>query len=385
MAIGVEHEIVGAGWYGEERTRIVRLCGQITGQPGIAEDLAQETLAEAWRLRHRLTDPAGSDRWLTAIARNVCRRWMRSEGRERGRQAEATVELPDEAGWDLDVELERGELVALLDQALALLPPETRGSLIARYVDELPHAEIANRLGISEGAVAMRLQRGRLMLRRYLTTDLREQAEAYGLVQGSATWQETSIWCPICGQCRLHGRFDHEKSTLTLRCEECYRRWSGEIAHAEWAECLNAVKGYRAAMSKLNRMTAHYFRQALAVGHVPCQRCGQPAHVRLGRPNWTPPALKSIPGVFVSCAICGHVPETTLHALIMALPAGRQFQKDHPRTRVLPVRTIELADQSALVIRLESVTDSASLEVVSAQNNFDVLAIHHNPSVTIVT
>jgi hypothetical protein len=172
---------------------------------------------------------------------------------------------------------------------------------------------------------------------------------------------------------------------LTLRCDDCYRRTSGEFAHAEWAECLNGLKGYKTAMSRLNRMAAWYFRQALADGQAPCQRCGHPAGVRLGRPDWTPAAMKMIPGVYVSCAPCGYTPETTLHALVTALPDGRLFQRHHPRMQILPTREIELSGRHALVTRLESVTDSGSLEVVSARDNFEVLVIHQNLSVASVT
>lgn len=36
----------------KERTRLVGLCAQITGNRDIAEDLAQETLLEAWCSEH---------------------------------------------------------------------------------------------------------------------------------------------------------------------------------------------------------------------------------------------------------------------------------------------------------------------------------------------
>jgi RNA polymerase sigma-70 factor (ECF subfamily) len=64
-------------WQGAERARLVRLCAVLTGDAEAAEDFAQETLLEAWRHRHKLTDTCGADRWLTAIARNVCLRWSR--------------------------------------------------------------------------------------------------------------------------------------------------------------------------------------------------------------------------------------------------------------------------------------------------------------------
>ena len=54
-----------------ERPRLVRLCRQMTGSAEVAEDLAQETLLEAWRLLDRLREPAGLSAWLSAIARNI--------------------------------------------------------------------------------------------------------------------------------------------------------------------------------------------------------------------------------------------------------------------------------------------------------------------------
>src|SRR3712207_7136587 len=45
--------------------------------PDAAEDLAQETLLEAWRHADKLHDPTGTVPWLWAIARNVCLRHAR--------------------------------------------------------------------------------------------------------------------------------------------------------------------------------------------------------------------------------------------------------------------------------------------------------------------
>src|SRR5215212_1675680 len=108
----------------ERRRRLVRLCATISGDRNAAEDLAQETLLEAWRNAHKLHDPAGADRWLAAIARNVCLRWARRRPREVPLREEAVELLRDEVG-DL----------------LALVPPATRAVLEYRYVHDLPHAE----------------------------------------------------------------------------------------------------------------------------------------------------------------------------------------------------------------------------------------------------
>src|SRR5262249_33815491 len=65
-----------------ERTRLVRLCTRLTGNPDVAEDLAQETLLEAWRNLYKFDQQGEAQdeswsKWLSAIARNVCKRWAR--------------------------------------------------------------------------------------------------------------------------------------------------------------------------------------------------------------------------------------------------------------------------------------------------------------------
>src|SRR5690348_13011858 len=173
-----------------ERARLVRLCARITGDVDAAEDLAQETLMEAWRALGRLRDPDGLSPWLAAIARNVCLRWARERGRELAQWAETAAspdgaplaldDLPD-GDEDVSVELERGELAELLDRALALLPGETRAALVESYLYERPRGELAARLGLSEGALRVRLHRGRLALRHALATVLRAEAVALGI------------------------------------------------------------------------------------------------------------------------------------------------------------------------------------------------------------
>ena len=60
-------------------------------------------------------------------------------------------ELADDI--DLQRDLEREELITLLDRALTLLPPAAHTVLIEKYVHESPLAEVAARVGASEGAV----------------------------------------------------------------------------------------------------------------------------------------------------------------------------------------------------------------------------------------
>src|SRR3954471_10932840 len=121
-------------WSDRRRARLMRLCARLAGDRDAAEDLAQETLLEAWRNVHKLEDPAGVDRWLAAIARHVCLRWLRSRSREPARAPEAVGAALADPRADLELELERSELSEVVDRALGLIAADAREVLLRRYV-----------------------------------------------------------------------------------------------------------------------------------------------------------------------------------------------------------------------------------------------------------
>ena len=379
----------------DERPRLMHLCARLTGDGAAAEDLAQETLVEAWRHAHKLRNPDARRAWLTGIARNVCRRWAR-----RQRRAAFPLTGPDVVGegaggdrlaepvddFDLEVELERRELATLLDRALALLPAETRAVLIARYLEDAPQAAVAARLGVSEGAVAVRLHRGKLALRRVLTTELREDATAYGLAaRDDDGWRETRLWCSRCGGRRL-GRFDTATGELALRCPSCYPTLAYIPDHIDPAGMglpglFRGLKGFKAALNRFAVWQHAYFQPALPARTAPCTNCGRPIVVRLGLPAdlWVPPPVRQEHWLHLRCDRCQVTLSQGLLGLVLALPAGRRFARAYPRHRLLPERAIEVAGRAAIVTRLASLDGSARLDVVSARDTFEPLAVHSAP------
>lgn len=384
-----------------ERARLVRLCARLTGSRDAAEDLAQETLYEAWRQVYKLHQQEGQAQWLSAIARNVCLRWVSKQRREvirfdsRDRGDVIPDASPDEwpaEGIDLDVELERDELAALLDRALALLPAPTRAVLVERYIQESPHAEIAARLGLSEGAVKVKLHRGKLALRRILTTDLRGEAAAYGLVgSDSQARQETRIWCPYCGQRRLLGRFTKDGDTggFHLQCPQCcsvygWRLSVTNISFADFpgaAALLGDVKGYKAALSRVMAWADSYYRRRSSIYHrlVPCLKCGRATALRLDLPPDWPPSLRDLCGLHARCDHCGMTPSESLTGLVLCLPEGRRFWREHQRIRALPTREIAVAGRPAFVTSFESLGSVARLDVLSARDTYALLGVHGTP------
>jgi RNA polymerase sigma-70 factor (ECF subfamily) len=377
-----------------ERARLVRLCAHLSGSPDAAEDLAQETLLEAWRNAHKLYDDRGVSHWLNAIARVVCMRWARSAGRELSylaprhgepeAPADACESLP--APLDLEVELERDELAELLDRALGLLPPDTREVLVRRFVQDSPHAEIAARMGCSEGAVKLRLHRGKLALQKLLTTQLAEEAASHGIVDPVAAggWEETRIWCMACGRRRLVGRFDRAGGQLTLRCPTCnpnyLREPSTNMAHLNSPEVLAGVRGYRAGLTRIMDYAYSVYAPALESRVVSCPSCGRHIPLRMGVPEYVPRPLWTEWGMHFRCEACGDLSDICLAGLVFWMPEGRRFWRRHPRVRLLPERQVEVGGQPAIVTSFESVGGGARFDAVCARDTFRVLATHGAPA-----
>lgn len=77
-----------------------------------------------------------------------------------GLDSGSNVEVGDRLGQE-DENLERVEIRALLEQAMAHLTPRERRIMVMRFFDQLPQTEVAKRLGISQMHVS-RLQRAAL-------------------------------------------------------------------------------------------------------------------------------------------------------------------------------------------------------------------------------
>jgi RNA polymerase sigma factor (sigma-70 family) len=350
------------------RTRLVRRARRLGVDAEVAEDLAQETLYEGWRLRDRLHDPSGVERWHLAILGNVHRRWLRRNGQERSRLATAgldgtdpaELDVPADDRFDVEVELERRELADLLDRAMALLPAQTRDLLVQRFVDETPVSELAARLGMSHGAVQMRVQRGKLALHKVLTTDYSEDAVAFGLLEDAeAGWQETRIWCPTCGASRMQGRRrSHPLHEFDLRCVRCGGFRTRDINDQGYG-----VKGFRATLRKIASMCSDFWRDGMP---------GADAHPhRMTLRRWVhPDGTDQLQAV---CTACDSDLAATIDGLALFSTEGQQFWREHPRIRRVAYQHLEAGGVPAAVTSFESVADRSRLDVVLTRDSFHVV------------
>jgi RNA polymerase sigma factor (sigma-70 family) len=364
-----------------ERAWLVRYCARLSGQPESAEDIAQETLLEAWRNRHKLSEPAGRLNWLAAIARHVAQRWARAHGRdlqrlaplEEGEDADQQPWMQDSADFEYD--LERAELAALLDRALALLPAETRLALIAHYIEDMPQTEVAARLGLSVGTLGVRLHRGKLALRQLFANELREEAAAFGLGSASGvTWQELTVWCPLCGQQRLQGCLDPSNAHLLVRCPAC--SLTPFIDHR--TSLLKGALTCRAAFNRVFDWATEYFPPAMQRGSARCMGCGRMAPIRRGLPFLARPRNLEEASLHIACT-CPARSTSDLAFLALASQEGRRFFRAHPRIRLLPLDEQEVEGVPALRASFISLTETARLDLLAARDTLRPLQIDTTP------
>jgi RNA polymerase sigma-70 factor (ECF subfamily) len=365
---------------------LARYCAYHSGDRDAAEDLAQETLVEAWRNHHKLRDLDKSKPWLAAIARNICQRWGRARGREAARLADTTATaqsetldqldlLPDEI--DLERDLERGELIALLDRALALLPNDTRAILVAHYVEGLPQSEIAARLGMTENAIAVRLHRGRRALRELLANDLRQDIAEYGFAIPSADgWSETRIWCPECGRSRLLARFEPAQGDLSLRCATCDNVVNNYLVqHHSDLGLFSDLKAYKPALNRVMDWADGYYHGGLEAGVARCMACGRPASVKVSDATSSLDGPRDLHGVRLFCS-CQVENSCSIAGLALFTPEGRRFWREHPRIHGHPLREEQVFGRPAILVSYASLNESAQLDIAFARDTLQILRIH---------
>jgi RNA polymerase sigma factor (sigma-70 family) len=133
--------------------------------PEIALELTAESFAQAYlaRGRFRGTSEAEAEAWIFRIARRQLARYFRN-GDVRVRAMERLqIDLPllddgQRAGIEELAELDG--LRSALRNELARVSRSQREALWLRIVEEMPYAEVAQRLEISEQAARARVSRG---------------------------------------------------------------------------------------------------------------------------------------------------------------------------------------------------------------------------------
>ncbi len=138
--------------------RVFRFALTIVRDRHLAEEVLQDTMVAVWKAAGRFAGRSQVSTWILGIARNRAYDLLRREIRG-ARHTEEGVVQPDPLAGVEHIEAVRG--------AVEGLPPGEREVAFLTFYEGLSYREIAGMLGIPEGTVKSRINRGRTQLRDY--------------------------------------------------------------------------------------------------------------------------------------------------------------------------------------------------------------------------
>jgi RNA polymerase sigma-70 factor (ECF subfamily) len=183
------------GLVDEHQSMVYSLALRMTGDRGLAEEIAQDVFLELDRHMGRIESAAHACFWLRRVTMSRSADALR---RRRVRGLDLWVEMEDadgavaehigsngsngsmlrtgglRTGGLSNGGLSTNALSARLEQLLATLPEAQRAALVLRYQEDLTPEEIAATLEAPLATVKSQLQRGLKLLRAKATTHLKE-------------------------------------------------------------------------------------------------------------------------------------------------------------------------------------------------------------------
>lgn len=145
----------------QHRGAVYAYLVRLARDPGLAEELTQETFLKVYQARARLVEVENPRAWVFRIATNTCLTAIKRNRRFRWLPWEAAESLApgrDEAG--------RVVMRDAVERALGTMSQDYRAALLLFSYHGFKVAEVAQVLGISEGAVKTRVYRAKEMFLR---------------------------------------------------------------------------------------------------------------------------------------------------------------------------------------------------------------------------
>ena len=155
-------QIVRQNW-----RKVFNVAYKFVGKHDEAEDLTQDIFLKIFKALKTFDRRANFQTWIISISRNLCIDHYRSVRKERqtiARDVDSNDLQPATPERGPYAQAEHQDLKAQLRQALETLPITPRTAVVLRDLQELSYQEIADRLGLPEGTVKSRINRGRIEL-----------------------------------------------------------------------------------------------------------------------------------------------------------------------------------------------------------------------------
>jgi len=157
------------------RARLIRFVAYSTGDPDLAQSVAQDTLLRAYNGRKNFRGECSIATWLTGIAINVLRGHQRTERYKFWRKVRSnTIDIQEMAsflpaeGSSAESQLMTGEKVKQLARVLQTLSTNQRTVFLMRFTEEMEVADISEMLGMQVNTVRTHLHRALTAVRSQL-------------------------------------------------------------------------------------------------------------------------------------------------------------------------------------------------------------------------
>jgi RNA polymerase sigma-70 factor (ECF subfamily) len=130
--------------------KVFRLCKGYVNDPDAAKDLVQETFIAVWQNLPKFRNESSISTWVFRIATNNCLRLLEKE--KKVSKTELPFQLEDKA------EVHTEEKIDFLYTCISELE-EMERIIISMVLEDLPQAEIAAIVGLSDGHVRVKIHR----------------------------------------------------------------------------------------------------------------------------------------------------------------------------------------------------------------------------------
>lgn len=196
--------------------RILLTTRKLTNNAEDARDAVQEAFLKSFKNLRRFNGDSRFSTWLTRIAINEARMLLRNRYRRRDTSLDDILEFGESSMRrelrdlrpDPEERLADDQMQMMVASRLSSLPAKAREILYLRYYKELPIADAARSLGLTNSAAKARLSRALMRLRSSMATSIagetvvmpRPQRRVTGQVRrtsGSSRKERESLYGPF--------------------------------------------------------------------------------------------------------------------------------------------------------------------------------------------
>lgn len=144
---------------------LTRLCYMILKDVHLAEEAAWEALYKAYKGYNRFRGDCSEKTWITQIAVNVCKSYMRKSSYKA--IISGYISLNYISNEEASYEFQNQESIELLN-AVYGLPIKYKQVILLRYYQQMSISEIAKILKEKENTISVRIKRAHVLLKEIL-------------------------------------------------------------------------------------------------------------------------------------------------------------------------------------------------------------------------